>query len=299
MDRNTTVNCCHRGFRAGLPRKLASGHRNASRVADSGSHPRTACSGKLVAADFEPDPRREARGRPAVLAYTPLRVEEIACRQAAFSARFLYLPLFIAQCYLLAVAGFSPLSNLPGLLFNLCLISAVVILPLVAIAAVTSNFSRMTLVLLGILLSIAAFTALAVRINLASMTLPWETGLNFVVIICFCGAAIASQYSTRKTRASVLLLKSIPVLIFAIGQFFIESSQPLVDRSYPLSTSEAGAPAHFIYSPSGSSGFNNLLTTAARLPRQVSIQVPLDVSGVADRFVVIPDAIKATVETAP
>ena len=227
----------------------------------------------------------------------PYEWKKLLAAKLLFLLVFLYLPLFIAQCYLLAVAGFSPLSYLPGLLFNLCLISAVVILPLVAIAAVTSNFSHMTLVLLGILLSIAAFTALAVRINLASMTLPWETGVNFVVLICFCGAAIASQYSTRKTRASVLLLVSIPVLIFAIGEF-IESSQPLVDRSYPLSTSAADAPAQFIYSPSGSSGFNNLLTTAARLPRQVSIQIPLDVSGVADRSVVIPDAIKATVETA-
>ena len=131
---------------------------------------------------------------------------------------------FIFPCssrkrHLLAVAGLSPLSYLPGLLFNLCLISGIVILPLVAIAAVTSNFARMTLVLLGILLSTAAFTALAVRINLASMTLPWETGVDLAVLICFCCAAIVSQYFTRNTRASVLLLFAVPGLCFFVDQF--------------------------------------------------------------------------------
>jgi hypothetical protein len=227
----------------------------------------------------------------------PYEWKKLLAAKLLFLLVFLYLPLFIAQCYLLAVAGFSPLSYLPGLLFNLCLISGIVILPLVAIAAVTSNFARMTLVLLGILLSTAAFTALAVRINLASMTLPWETGVDLAVLICFCCAAIVSQYFTRNTRASVLLLFAVPGLCFFVDQF-IAPSQVLVELSYPLSTSAAAAPAQFTYSPSGISGLNNPLSTAARLSRQVSIQIPLEVSGVADRSVVIPDAIKATVETA-
>jgi hypothetical protein len=227
----------------------------------------------------------------------PYEWKKLLAAKLLFLFVFLYLPLFIAQCALLTVAGFSPLSYLPGLLFNLCLISGFLVLPLVAIAAVTSNFARMTLVILGILLSIVAIIALAFRIDLEWMTLPWETGVDLTVLICFCGAAIVSQYSTRKTRASLLLLFAVPVLYFFIGGLIVPS-QALVDRSYPLSTSAAAAPAQFIYSPSELSGFNNLLATTARLPRQVSIQIPLEVSGIADRSVVIPDAIKATVETA-
>lgn len=224
----------------------------------------------------------------------PYEWKKLLAAKALFLLVFLYLPLFIVQCCLLAAAGFSPLSCLPGLLFNFCLISGIVILPLVAIAAVTSSFARMTLVLLGILLSTAAFIALAVRINLASMTLPWETGVDVLLLVCLCAAAIVSQYATRNTRVSVLLLVALPVLCFAIGEF-IAPAQVLVDRSYPVSATAGDAPAQFVYSPSG---FNNPFASAARLPREVSIQIPLDASGVADRSVVIPDAIRATVETA-
>jgi hypothetical protein len=60
----------------------------------------------------------------------------------------------IAQCLILALAGFPPQLYLAGLLYNLLLLSCSVILPLAAVATVTSNFARMTLTLLGISRSI-------------------------------------------------------------------------------------------------------------------------------------------------
>lgn len=224
----------------------------------------------------------------------PYEWKKLLAAKLLFLLVFLYLPLLIAQCWLLSVAGFSPLSYVPGLLFNLCLISGFLVLPLIAIAAITSNFARMTLVILGVLLSIVALLAMTYRINLATMTLPWEAGVDVALLVGLCGAAIAWQYSTRKTRASILLLVAIPVLCFGLGEFIVPS-QVLVDRSYPLSDSVAGAPAQFSYSPSA---INNPAISAARLPREVSIQIPLDVSGIASGSVVMPDAIRTTVETA-
>jgi hypothetical protein len=206
---------------------------------------------------------------------------------------FLYLPLLIAQCWLLSVAGFSPLSYASGLIFNLCLISGFIILPLVAIAAITSNFARMTLVILGVLLSIVALLAMTYRINLATMTLPWEAGTDVAVLVGLCGAAVVWQYNTRNTRASILLLVAIPVLCFGLGEF-VAPSQVLVDRSYPFSDSASGAPARFSYSPLGTS---NPSVSAARMPREVSVQIPLDVSGIANGSVLTTDAIRATVES--
>lgn len=224
----------------------------------------------------------------------PYEWQKLLAAKVLFLLVFLYLPLFIAECYLLSVAGFSPLSYVPGLLFNLCLISGFLVLPLIAIAAITSNFARMTLVILGGLLSIVAILAMTYRINLATMTLPWEAGVDIAILVCLCGAAIVWQYSTRKTRESVLLLVAIPVLCFGLGEFIVPS-QVFVDGSYPFSDSAAGAPAQFSYSPSE---MNNPTASAARLPREVSIQIPLDVSGIANSSVVMPDAIRATVETA-
>ena len=224
----------------------------------------------------------------------PYEWKKLLAAKLLFLLVFLYLPLLIVQCALLVAAGFSPFSYLAGLLFNLLLISGILILPLVAIATITSNFARMTLVLLGILLSIAAFFALASRVNLGTMTLPWETSTNIVLVICLCAAAVVSQFVSRNTRTSVLLLVAFPVLYLCIGEIIVPS-QALVNRSYPFSAAPSGAPVQLSYSPSG---FNNPATYVGRLPREVAIQIPLEVSGVADQSVVALDAIRATVETA-
>jgi hypothetical protein len=223
----------------------------------------------------------------------PYEWKKLLAAKLLFLLVFLYLPLLIAQCWLLSVAGFSPLFYFPELFFNLCLISGFLVLPLVAIAAVTSNFAHMTLVILGVLLSIVALLAMTGRINLATMTLPWEAGVDVALLVGLCGAVIAWQYSSRKTRASVLLLVAIPVLCFGLGEFIVPS-QVFVGHSYSFSDSAAGAPAQFTYTPSG---LDNPVSSAARLPREVSIQIPLDVSGVANGSVVMPDAIRATVES--
>jgi hypothetical protein len=223
----------------------------------------------------------------------PYEWKKLLAAKLLFLIVFLYLPLFIAECYLLKVAGFSPLSYLPGLIFNLCLISGFLVLPLIAIAAITSNFARMTLVILGVSLSVVALLTLGYRVNLTSMTLPWEAGVDVAIFIGLCGAAIAWQYGTRKTRESVLLLVTIPVLIFGLGEFIVPS-RVVVDRSYPFAASAASAPARLSYSPPLP---NDVMVSAARLPREVSIQIPLAVSGIANGSVVMTDAIRATVET--
>ncbi len=224
----------------------------------------------------------------------PYEWKKLLAAKLLFLLVFLYLPLLIGQCWLLSVAGFSPLSYVPGLIINLCLVSGFLVLPLTAIAAITSNFARMTLVLLGVLLSIVALLATTGRINLATMALPWEAGVDVALLVGLCGAAVAWQYSTRNTRATVLLLVAIPALCFGLGEFIVPS-QVLVDRTYPSSNSAVGAPAQFSYSPLG---MNNPSVSAARMSREVSVQIPLDVSGIANGSVVTPDAIKATVETA-
>ncbi len=90
----------------------------------------------------------------------PYDWKKLLAAKALFLFCFLYLPLFLAQCFLLMRAGFSSaLAIFRGLLFNLYLISAVLVLPLLALATVTSSFARMTLAILGILLCFIAVSA--------------------------------------------------------------------------------------------------------------------------------------------
>ena len=79
----------------------------------------------------------------------PYEWKKLLGAKALFLLVFLYLPLLIAQCLLLLRAGFHPLSFIPGLLFNLLLITGIIVLPLMAIASVTATFARLTVTLLA------------------------------------------------------------------------------------------------------------------------------------------------------
>ncbi len=57
-----------------------------------------------------------------------------------FVAVFVGLPFFAAQMLLLAQAGFNPFAYIPGLLFNLLLVTGGLIVPLMAVSTVTSGF---------------------------------------------------------------------------------------------------------------------------------------------------------------
>jgi hypothetical protein len=90
----------------------------------------------------------------------PYEWKKLLGAKALFLVVFLYLPLLIAQCLLLFTAGFRPLSFIPGLLFNLLLITGILVLPLMAIASVTATFARVTVTLLAGLAGFIAFVAI-------------------------------------------------------------------------------------------------------------------------------------------
>ena len=82
-----------------------------------------------------------------------------------FLSVYLYLPLMLAQvCMLLSAAGLDSPSIVPGLLFNLLLITGFVVLPLVAMAVVTQNLVAMVFAVLGsVALALGALIALTLH----------------------------------------------------------------------------------------------------------------------------------------
>jgi hypothetical protein len=223
----------------------------------------------------------------------PYKWKNLLAAKLLFLLVFLYLPLLIAQIYLLVVAGFSPLSFVPGLLLNLLLISCVSVLPLVALATVTSNFARMTLAILGVILAIGLLMALSTRVNTEWIMLPGELASFIALLIGLCAAAVISQYATRKTWISVLLLAAFPLIYFSIGAF-ITRYQPLISSAYPFPARGKPAPINLSFNPSAP------LQPAAYVPRQpneVGVEIPFAISGVANQSVVIPNAVSATIES--
>jgi hypothetical protein len=211
-----------------------------------------------------------------------------------FLLAFLYLPFLIAQCLILALAGFPPQFYVAGLLYNLLLLSCSVILPLTALATVTSNFARMTLTLLGIFLAFVGFVALT-AIYFATpgsgVTSYAGSRISYALGLLICSTAIVMQYALRKVWISRGVLIALPVLLLASFSFASRYDQARIDKIYSITPD---APIHLTYSPDPRSfettGFQ--ASAHARIP----IKIHLTESGVAEGFAVVPDAVRVQIQ---
>jgi hypothetical protein len=221
----------------------------------------------------------------------PYAWTSLLAAKVAFVLAFLYVPLFLAQLALLAEAGFAPLACLPGLLYNLLLISSVFALPLAAIASVTSSFARMTLTLLGILAGFIAFLALTSVADsywTSGEAGPLGNHISIVLGVAVFAAAIVLQYARRTVWSSRWLLFALPLLLLAVSFFSSKYEQAQFNRIY--STEQTGAPIQLTYSPA-QAGYETSSFNAS--PRtQIPIKIRLAESGVSNGFLVLIDAVR-------
>lgn len=161
----------------------------------------------------------------------PYEWRKLLAAKVLFLLAWVCLPFFIAQCLLLVLAGFHPLFWLGGLLFNLLLVTGILVIPFFALATVTSNFARLILTLLGALVAILAISALASYFDSGSVSTPYGDRISLPLLLSVCGAAIVLQYAARRVWFSRLLLISIPALLTIIGVAMPNSA--LMQRAYP------------------------------------------------------------------
>jgi hypothetical protein len=219
----------------------------------------------------------------------PYQWSELLAAKALFLLVYLYLPFFIAKLLLLKLAGFHPLSYLPGLLWNLLLVTGAVVLPLFAIATVTANFARMALVLIAIILGFISVLVLA-SVKGEEVSIP---GFMIPLIPWLCGAVILLQYAFRRVRLSRLLLIGYPLVSCAISLLF--PGEVLTESKYPTVPAREGAPIQLAFLQDG-----NHLVTVSPLPDKKSVQVavPLQSSGVANGHMLMSNNIKVSIEVA-
>lgn len=255
----------------------------------------------------------------------PYAWESLLAAKLLFLAVYLYLPLVVAQWLLLYVAGLNSLSTIPGLLFNLLLITGFLVLPLVAIATVTENFFRMAFALLGaVLMGVAALIAITLQgysngynniwnrllllamDNLAapahSLTdVGHHTQLHLALLFAaVCGTVVLLQYARRKTWLCRMILLALPIAIAISGMVkahYALSGQALIDHDYPKLSADA-APIQLAYAVDEKHpvvvfrGKNNsgALIAGAR--------IPLHLSEIAEGTALIVDHTMVTLETA-
>jgi hypothetical protein len=207
-----------------------------------------------------------------------------------FLACFVYAPFAVAQCALLAEGGFHPLSYLTGLFFSLLYVTFILILPILALSVVTPSFGKLTLVVLGVLLFIAGdavgYSALPYDLKFSGASHLADL-LSAVFLICGCAAALLVQYARRRTHVAWLLVGATALLMSVLA--FVDPDRWLMDRYYPVQSSGSDAPLQLAQSL-------RPYAAPAEEKEGVAIVIPVHLSGVAADGVVVPGAVRASIQ---
>jgi hypothetical protein len=224
----------------------------------------------------------------------PYQWKKLLAAKALFLLAFLYLPIFIAQVVLLAAAGFHPFAYLPGLFYNLILITGVLILPIAAIATVTSNFSRLILTVLGVVVYLALILWMLTFFSPSDQfgfENPYAGKFTFALSFFIFLLVIVLQYATRHTWRSRWLLLGLPFLAIACNVAW--PIQTVVRHLYPPLTATAQSPVQLTFDPHPER--QNTVDPSHERSR-VDLYLPLTVSGVSPGFLIRNQAVQVSIE---
>jgi hypothetical protein len=221
----------------------------------------------------------------------PYEWKKLVGAKALFLVVFLYVPLLTGQCLLLLRAGFHPLSFVPGLLFNVLLITAVIVLPLLAITTVTATFARVTMTLLTALVCFIGYVVISLYLW-DNATIPYRDHVSLPLTFCFCGVVVVLQYASRRVWVSRLVLAALPILLVLTGMNVSESAE--MRRDYPRASAGQEAPVQLALlrdAPHPATAYLNR-------SKQVQVSIPLRVSGVAEGYALLSSQVKVSADAA-
>jgi len=220
----------------------------------------------------------------------PYEWNKLLSAKVLLVAAFVYLPLAVAQWWLLVAAGLHPANHIGALLYDWMLLTALPILPIAAIAAVTQNMARLVLTLLGVLMATAAIGAIIIALlQNGVMHSPIDdiTFLDVPLVLVDCSAVVLLAYARRRIAMGRILLFALPVLLVVSQAFF--SSNVMVNHEYP----EIGS-AGMQFSLKD----NALPLESAHVavsPRQLYIQIPMIANGIAPGDLWVGKGVRVTI----
>lgn len=224
----------------------------------------------------------------------PYQWEKLLAAKGLFLVTFLYLPILIAQTILLAAAGFHPAAWLPGLFYNLVLLTGVLVLPIAVIATVTSNFARLVLTLLGAVVYLGLIIWALTFVHPpdpAGFSSPYEGKLTFALFFFVCLLVIVLQYATRHIWRSRWILLGLPFLVAACS---VAWPIPTVVRHlYPPLAASEQPPAQLAFDPDPE---RQSSVNPSHQRSRVDLYIPLTVSGISSDGLVNNQAIQVSVE---
>lgn len=224
----------------------------------------------------------------------PYEWPKVLAAKLLFLGAFLHLPFFIAQCVLLAEAGFNPTSYLPGLFYNLLLATGVLILPLAALSVVTTGFGRMTLVILGVILFIAGVVLLSSLLpaeTTGGVSGPFGDIVSFGIVVCGCSTVVLVQYARRRLWMAWLVIAAVAASLSGLA--LTDPDQALMGRYYPPLPTSAPTPAEIVYALNG---MHQPIANNTQDKNELEIAIPLQATGVASGQSVTLMAVKVAMQ---
>ncbi len=221
----------------------------------------------------------------------PYEWKKLLAAKVLFLIVFLYIPLWLAQCVMLAEAGFAPFPAFRGLLYDSFQLTCLLVLPVVALATVTRNFARMTLAVLGAIVCFIAVSMLASNASPDRIAIRHGGEIALFLVLALCFSVLVLQYARRNAKVSWILLA---VLVVLFGAFNMGGSpdNALMDRKYS-SDQRMVAAAQFAYQEKEGTGPSAFV---AQRRDRIGISIPVLVSSVPDGTVAIPDLLKVTLQ---
>jgi len=174
----------------------------------------------------------------------PYDWKKLAAAKILFVLVFVNLPLFLADLFLLAMAGFRPWAYFGGLLWMQLLWIFMLLLTTAALAAVTAGIGQVLLLLLFILLYAIAMSAVAGAIP--NYSFGAGVGIYFLLIIVTALAVLLVQYSRRRTVLSRWMIAGLAIALTLI--MVATPYRTLIERKYPPA-SAADFPLQLVLTP--------------------------------------------------
>jgi hypothetical protein len=222
----------------------------------------------------------------------PYEWKQLLAAKVLFLLVFLYLPFVAAQLALLAEAGFQSFSYIPGLLYNLLLITGILVLPLFAMATVTSTFARMAFAVVGVLLGFIGFGVLSARLTADAASAPSSYNFSIPVTLCVCAAVVALQYAARRIWLSRFLLIGVFLALEVPG--LVPSGSASVDLAYAAKPGGQESSIQIALLQDA----NHQVTGVPVDAKQIQINIPVQISRVAEGSMMMPDIVRISVESA-
>jgi hypothetical protein len=213
-----------------------------------------------------------------------------------FIALFVNLPILAAQAAILRAHDFGLGVELPALLWNQVLLTAAIWLPVAALAALTTGIVQFLLIglvaLAGMVLLSLGSSSLAVAVAGAGWgALEWIHSDYVLLVVALAAPAILFwQYSRRRAVAG-RAGAGAAVLIIALGSPFTWTQAFAIQSWFsrrPVAESSIRA--------GWNNGFQWMTRALIGSGQGVSLNVPLEVSGVADGLVAKPEGLTFAIE---